>query len=1051
MEIDSDTPQFRRAGPQPRPLSSSIPSLIPRLTSRVEKLVTFRQATLVASLGQRPNDEGPRHDKPAEAGKIPDYYQVNTEIERGQPVIGEVRYYNLAGFVNRKDAVTGGFIIEALMTTTDWVGEVEEEYKRYSTENDSPAWNKMESIPGTIVSSGAEAFGEDMRLGAVRIQSSTIISAFSEFTGFMKSPKSSILFPRPFITFRDTYEQMKTKLADMERAAVAYQTSGHSFLDLDHQDSGDPKSDSPQVDEVRYTDSHQPTTRPLQDMRCYILFVETTILPIWSSFKSRERPSPTLVEFEDLPCLFTEDDLIYVPRRGVNQFHQSAFQNVWRLRYFHAPTNFQLGQCSVYCLDYDGDSILPIWKYLGFNYFRGLKDVTALPCYPLSFHVNSTAVLEEANDSGSRFHFCTQKHLRSLFYSGWTLVAGRNGEIFRDEDGKPLATADYTESEIIVDFKEALGNYPQWNQPHQYHMPPPNPAYLPSPDSDSDSASDYDSDAKPNPGARPKSDARHGRDLLEWERQLCVDRGHKAYQNNNALKRGRRGMGIDELPKDDLALLPKRIFAYVLRERKFARLDTQGVDLNYQQGRVTLDNIQMKKGHQKIIRSSVSAHLKAQAKEKRGEGSTLNADFISGKGKGLVILLHGAPGVGKTATAEAVAIENNRPLFPISCGDLGFSPKVVEKTLRNIFRYAYLWECILLLDEADIFLTQRERGGDNLERNAIVGVFLRTLEYYSGILFLTTNRVGAVDEAFRSRVHISLWYPHLSLSDTIKILRANLERLPQWNNTKDSTRGLIKVMDKDIEEFICREYKKYSRAVQKERGPWNGRQIRNAVQVAASLALYDKESSKDEALPAILTAEHFRTVAETTKEFESFLKIAKVGDDEYLARQRQERVDDFRDHIGRDDNANKVEYTGYKPHGSPRPSQSTTRARHRRPSRSFYSEDQYDSLDEAVDNDLQTHNRRHGKAAIPRHLDEEYDTITDKGRRHHALNTASDDGGGDGGDDVSQSEEDERIGGSYRSRGGEASSSTCRIRNQEQKHGVNPADRRRRGDEHNRY
>ena len=41
----------------------------------------------------------------------------------------------------------------------------------------------------------------------------------------------------------------------------------------------------------------------------------------------------------------------------------------------------------------------------------------------------------------------------------------------------------------------------------------------------------------------------------------------------------------------------------------------------------------------------------------------------------------------------------------------------------------------------------------------IIGVFLRVLEYYAGILFLTTNRIGDFDEAFTSRIHMRLFYP----------------------------------------------------------------------------------------------------------------------------------------------------------------------------------------------------------------------------------------------------------------------------------------------------
>merc|ERR1711939_202393 len=80
------------------------------------------------------------------------------------------------------------------------------------------------------------------------------------------------------------------------------------------------------------------------------------------------------------------------------------------------------------------------------------------------------------------------------------------------------------------------------------------------------------------------------------------------------------------------------------------------------------------------------------------------------------------------------------------------------------------WNALLLLDEADIFLEQRSLH--ELERNKLVSIFLRVLEYYEGIMFLTTNRVNTFDTAFQSRIHISLNYPDLSL-DSRKAIWTN--------------------------------------------------------------------------------------------------------------------------------------------------------------------------------------------------------------------------------------------------------------------------------------
>jgi len=100
------------------------------------------------------------------------------------------------------------------------------------------------------------------------------------------------------------------------------------------------------------------------------------------------------------------------------------------------------------------------------------------------------------------------------------------------------------------------------------------------------------------------------------------------------------------------------------------------------------------------------------------EDSRHYADLVRGKGEGIIMLLHGPPGVGKTSTAECVAELCNRPLFQITCGDIGTEPKDVEKNLDDNFRLAHRWGCVLLLDEADVFLTRR--GQEDLKRNSLV-------------------------------------------------------------------------------------------------------------------------------------------------------------------------------------------------------------------------------------------------------------------------------------------------------------------------------------------
>ncbi len=93
-------------------------------------------------------------------------------------------------------------------------------------------------------------------------------------------------------------------------------------------------------------------------------------------------------------------------------------------------------------------------------------------------------------------------------------------------------------------------------------------------------------------------------------------------------------------------------------------------------------------------------------------------DLIAGKGAGLVTLLHGPPGTGKTLTAECVAESFGKPLYQVTCGEIGTHASTLEERLEEIFEDAVTWGAILVLDEADVFL--QERDYENLQRNALV-------------------------------------------------------------------------------------------------------------------------------------------------------------------------------------------------------------------------------------------------------------------------------------------------------------------------------------------
>ena len=180
-------------------------------------------------------------------------------------------------------------------------------------------------------------------------------------------------------------------------------------------------------------------------------------------------------------------------------------------------------------------------------------------------------------------------------------------------------------------------------------------------------------------------------------------------------------------------------------------------------------------------------------------------DIIEGKSAGNVILCKGVPGVGKTLTAEVYAELMERPLYSIRTGALGTTAEEIEKNLEVVFQRGKRWGCELLLDEADVFVCQR---GNDIVQNAIVAEFLRTLEYFDGLLFMTTNRPDDIDEAIVSRCAAVIHYDRPTPSDAAAIWRVMAEQ-----NACELAEDLIDQLVDLFPEITARDIKMLLRLV----------------------------------------------------------------------------------------------------------------------------------------------------------------------------------------------------------------------------------------------
>ena len=99
-------------------------------------------------------------------------------------------------------------------------------------------------------------------------------------------------------------------------------------------------------------------------------------------------------------------------------------------------------------------------------------------------------------------------------------------------------------------------------------------------------------------------------------------------------------------------------------------------------------------------------------------------------------------------------------------------------------------------------------------------MFLRKLEYYKGIIILTTNLIDCIDEAFESRISYAVRFPSLGYEGRRQIWTNFIKYMKIFPAYKDTLLGEV---DRWSEAEI------------------NGRQIRNIILMAENLAASDEE------------------------------------------------------------------------------------------------------------------------------------------------------------------------------------------------------------------
>ncbi|KAJ3799035.1 AAA family ATPase [Lentinula aff. detonsa] len=452
--------------------------------------------------------------------------------------------------------------------------------------------------------------------------------------------------------------------------------------------------------------------------------------------------------------------------------------------------------------DWNGQYFQRYGITLSIDYFEGFKPISSLSVRPFHSVENPGLLKKKLVQRGELFRkYCTTpKDCRMFKYSG---------KAFLDKSGFRGVTSS------VDDDRMTYQSNSDSSRPKQSSV-------------SGDVMVDFESYYKHGLATAQIADITVSEETTECKCPNCLS--NPVLQNMFRVRfDGLVGDSIEQWEEEQLMLCPPRLLGYVLREKKWAQLDINSVISLSHKGEADAfwDKLILAgEDGGKETKGMLHGLIKNHGRSESEAGYHLN-DIVAEKGQGLVILLYGPPGVGKTSTAQTIASAARKPLFSIGVADVGTAAGLVESNLETIFDLATTWKAVLLIDEADVFLQSRGRGqmGPTTERNALVSVFLRVLEYYQGILILTTNQIAQFDVAVQSRIHIAIRYEGLDKKQTVNIFRGFLEQY--------KTRGLVQPQTfKKIMDWVERDLSKRK---------FDGRQIRNIVTSAMGIALADEE------------------------------------------------------------------------------------------------------------------------------------------------------------------------------------------------------------------
>lgn len=402
--------------------------------------------------------------------------------------------------------------------------------------------------------------------------------------------------------------------------------------------SDEPDEQTTKIEQVM--DTHE----ALRDMKCYVDFIDQEILPHFNFLRGDQSEK---VIFDDLWCIFQPGDLLYLHNKGIpgDRDEESWEEEIWRLYRVATPT-FESGythfggqddlqgrfrsseKITLYCyrIGHDGSTYGAIRMKLEIPYFPGRRAIRSMSIYPLRFAKNSEGILEAARLQGQKFRqACTQRH---QLYQNWTLEADIR------------TSPEFIEGHVIVDFEETFKKVPEWRP--DFHHPT-----IDKDGSFDDVFDQWDILYWPNDPATSNSSCFSFYDLIQQDHNVQLHQRRELFDTDTFWRQQSKPSRFDTdkvfhqavtVRDEDLILLPRRSFAYTLRERKFVAIDTNHLrPVPVDNG--LFDSLQILSDYKDIIRGLVSSHFRKKELELLYTSRSIEGfdqDLIRGKGKGLV-------------------------------------------------------------------------------------------------------------------------------------------------------------------------------------------------------------------------------------------------------------------------------------------------------------------------------------------------------------------------------------------------------------------------------